>query len=309
MNQSHPNAVRTRDLDIAYHEGGPASGKVVFLLHGWPDSPQAWFGVLPFLWEAGFRTITPYLRGFGQTQFTSSHAPRSGQPVALAADLIALADALRVQQFVIAGHDWGAQTAYATAALYPDRLTSLAALAVPFEPGGKPKTPPVFEQPNKWYQWFMNTKNGPEAVAADPIAFARMQWDMWSPKGWYTQEEFDLAATAFTNPDWLAITLHSYRVRWGSAKPYLKYTSLQRRMDAARTLSVPTLQIHGQVDTCTDIRMTEGQEAYFTGPFRKSVLAEVGHFLPREAPEAVATELVAHFATVRDQPGASAVRR
>jgi len=64
-----PKTIRTETLEIAYEESGEPNGKPVILLHGFPDDPRAWDGVVSSLAEEGFRTIVPYLRGFGPTRF------------------------------------------------------------------------------------------------------------------------------------------------------------------------------------------------------------------------------------------------
>jgi pimeloyl-ACP methyl ester carboxylesterase len=108
-------------LNIALEDAGPAAGKPVLPLHGWPDAPRGWSAVAARLPENGWRTITPYLRGSQPTNFLLTETPRVGPGVALAQDAIDLANALGVQQFAVVGHDWGARAAYTLAALFPER--------------------------------------------------------------------------------------------------------------------------------------------------------------------------------------------
>jgi pimeloyl-ACP methyl ester carboxylesterase len=98
----------TPTLKIAYEEGGPSDGLPVILLHGWPDDVRTYDRVVPDLHAAGFRTVVPYLRGFGDTSFLSKETMRSGEIVAMAQDAIDLADALNLGKFAVIGHDWGA---------------------------------------------------------------------------------------------------------------------------------------------------------------------------------------------------------
>src|SRR5216683_3457534 len=125
---------RSQLLEIAYEEGGAGDGPVILLLHGWPDDIRGWRQVAPRLQAAGFRTITPYLRGFGPTRFLSHETVRDGRGVALAQDAIDLADALGIDTFAVAGHDWGARAAYTLAALFPERVTSVTGIALAFQP-------------------------------------------------------------------------------------------------------------------------------------------------------------------------------
>jgi pimeloyl-ACP methyl ester carboxylesterase len=113
--------IRTPVLRQAYEECGPPKGEPLLLVHGWPDSPRTWDKVLPLLHDAGYRTITPYLRSYGPSKFrdplVGRNPRRTGQPVAFAEDMIALADHLKLKRFHFIGHDWGARTGYALAAL------------------------------------------------------------------------------------------------------------------------------------------------------------------------------------------------
>jgi pimeloyl-ACP methyl ester carboxylesterase len=189
--------VTTEILDIAYEAGGPPNGPAVLLLHGWPDDVRGWRGLAPHLEQAGFRWVAPWLRGFGPTRFLSVNPIRDGSAVALAQDAIDLADSLGWEEFSVVGHDWGARVAYTLAALFPERLSTITALALSYSPRGEFPTP-GFEQSRRWwYQWFMTTDRGAEAVRADPKGFARIQWDTWSPPGWFDDREFEATAMSF----------------------------------------------------------------------------------------------------------------
>src|SRR5262249_20935676 len=153
--------------------GGPAEGRPVLLVHGWPDAPRGWRQVAARLHEAGWRTIAPYLRGSGGTRFLAPQTPRSGHAIALAQAVIDPADSLGLDRFPVVGHDWGARAAYTVAALFPDRVTSIAALALGYQPAGV-FTMPAFSQARAfWYQWLMYSDAGAQAVRDDPVGFAR----------------------------------------------------------------------------------------------------------------------------------------
>jgi pimeloyl-ACP methyl ester carboxylesterase len=288
--------VRTDILEIAFEQGGPATGKPVLLLHGWPDAPRGWNQVARALQDDGWRTVTPYLRGSSPTRCLSTETPRVGSGVALAQDAVDLADALGLNQFAVLGHDWGARAAYILAALFPERVTAIAALALGYQPRGVFKIPPFEQSRRFWYQWFMCTPGGAEAVRKDPVGFARIQWDTWSPAGWFDQQEFTRTAETFSNPDWAAITLNGYRSRWlpGEASDD-RYNALQQRLAEIENLSTPTLMIQGLEDYCDPPSESEGREKYFTGGYRRLTLENVGHFPHREAPEPVAAAVLDHF--------------
>src|SRR5258705_331652 len=151
------NRIRTDILKIAFEEGGPPDGIPVLLLHGWPDSPRGWNEVSRRLQAEGYRTIAPYLRGSTPTKFLSKNTPRVGAGVALAQDAMELTDALGIDNFAVLGHDWGAREAYILAALFPERVMAIAALALAYQPRGKFSVPSFDQSRRFWYQWFMCT--------------------------------------------------------------------------------------------------------------------------------------------------------
>jgi pimeloyl-ACP methyl ester carboxylesterase len=175
--------ISTDLLEIAFEQGGPDNGPPVLLLHGWPDAPRGWNSIARSLQAHGWRTIAPYLRGSGPTRFFSDSTPRVGSSIALAQDAIDLADRLGLERFAVVGHDWGARTAYTLAVLFPDRITRIAALSVAYQPRGLFHIPSFDQARRFWYQWFQCTDGGAASIAADPVGFARIQWDTWSPSG------------------------------------------------------------------------------------------------------------------------------
>ncbi|GGR24121.1 alpha/beta fold hydrolase [Deinococcus ruber] len=288
--------LQTEKLSITYEVGGPSDGPVVLLLHGWPDDPRGWRVVAAKLQQAGYRTLTPYLRGFGPTQFLSSDTVRDGRGVALARDALDLLDALGVSRCAVIGHDWGARAAYTLAALAPERLTAIVGIALAFQPQAR-FTVPAFSQARRfWYQWFMTLDAGAEAVRADPVGFAKLQWDTWSPAGWYALAEFEQTAQSFRHPDWAEITLSAYRSRWQSEPLDAEYDVWQRHLETVAVLDVPTLMIQGGADTCDEPASSLGLEASFSAGYTRIVLDAVGHFPHREAPAQVTAAILAHLA-------------
>jgi len=289
------NVIRNEILEIAFETGGPDEGSPVIMLHGWPDDVRGWRAVATRLHDYGWRTILPYLRGFGPTRFLSQDTFRDGRGVALAQDALDLADAVGLSNFAVVGHDWGARVAYILAALFPKRIDAVVGVALAFQPRGAFVLPPFSQARRFWYQWFMMLDGGPAAIAADPKGFARIQWDTWSPLGWFDETEFAATAKSFDNPDWTAITLHGYRSRWRAEPVDPRYDALQARLGEVETLSIPTLMIQGGSDYCDEPASSERLEHCFTGPYERLLLDETGHFPPREAPEAVAMAIDRHL--------------
>ena len=287
--------ITTDALSIDYADSGPRDAPIVLLLHGWPDDRSSWDAVASSLNDAGLRTIVPSLRGFGATRFLSASSPRTGNSGVHALDAIALMDGLGIDRFCVAGHDWGSNIAEALAVGWPGRVERLAMLATPPRLGGM-ATPPFEQTQRQWYHWFMATQRGAEAVRADPKGFAHLHWVNWSPPGWFDEATFARTAKAFENPDFVDVTLHSYRARWDEAEPDPASRWLEDRVKATKTLSLPTMYFQGAVDGINPPSTTEKVATKFAGPFERVVLPGVGHFPQREAPAAVAAKLVALFA-------------
>ena len=149
-------------LNVGYAEAGRADGPVVILLHGWPYDIHTYVDVAPLLASAGYRVIVPYLRGYGTTRFLSSATPRNGQPSAIAVDIVALMDALRIEKAIIGGCDWGARTANIMAALWPERckgMVSVSGYLIGSQEAGKMPLPPKAEL-EWWYQYYFATERG-----------------------------------------------------------------------------------------------------------------------------------------------------
>jgi pimeloyl-ACP methyl ester carboxylesterase len=303
--------VRTRHLQVEVSINGPQDGPPVVLLHGWPDDATTWARVSPQLNKAGFKTIALMHRGFGGTRFLSRQSRRTGNVGILALDAIDLMDALGHRTFFVAGHDWGSNIAEALALGWPQRVPAIAMLSTPSRLGGL-KTPPFDIARLYWYHWFQSTKRGAEAVAKDPKGFAHIMWETWSPAGWFKEKTFNDVAKSFTGKDWVPITLHSYRSRWGEAPLDPRSRALEDKIKNTKRLKTPTLFFHGARDGVTPHHMTQNMAEKFTGPFERIVLDGMGHFPTREAPAIVASGLVRHFSHVSAQmgdTGADEVRR
>ena len=157
-------------LNVGYAEAGPADGPPVILLHGWPYDIHTYVDVAPLLASAGYRVIVPYLRGYGTTRFLSSDTVRNGQQSALAVDVIALMDALKIEKATLAGCDWGARTANIVAALWPERckaMVSVSGYLIGSQEAGKMPLPPKAEL-EWWYQYLLRHRARPRRLREIP---------------------------------------------------------------------------------------------------------------------------------------------
>ena len=293
------NYLETDVLRVAYESGGPPDGARVLLLHGWPDDVRGLLGLVPYFENAGLQWVAPYLRGFGPTEFRDSQTVRDGSAFALAQDALDLVNHLEWSRFAVIGHDWGARIAYTLAAIVPERLSMIAALALAYSPRGAFPTPSFQQSRRWWYQWFMSTEGGASAVRRDPKGFARIQWETWSPAGWFEEPDFQLTARAFENPDWIDITLHGYRSRWRAERMDPRYDRLREQVAGTEQLRVPAVMIQGEADGCNPPSESENQDRYFPAGYHRAVLGNVGHFPAREAPQAVAETLLDHLSVRR----------
>jgi pimeloyl-ACP methyl ester carboxylesterase len=288
--------VLTRTLSIHYTDSAQADAKgTVILVHGWPDAARGWDVLREGLVTAGWRVIVPDLRGHGATRFLETTRVRDGSGVALAQDVVDLADALALGPVAVVGHDWGARAAYTLGALFPERLTCLVAMALGFQPRGEFRMPSFPQARRFWYQWLMFVDAGAEAIRRDPAGFAHEQWKTWSPPGWYDEDEFEATAAAFANPDWVEVTLHAYRSRFLTTEASdRQYDELRNRLAGAERVVVPTLMIQGADDRCDPPELSAGLDPYFDS-YHREVLDAVGHFPHREASREVTTLVLHHL--------------
>jgi pimeloyl-ACP methyl ester carboxylesterase len=281
-------------LNVAYAEAGPADGKPVILLHGWPYDIHSFVDVAPYLASRGYRVIVPYLRGYGSTRFLSDQTMRNGEPAAVAVDIIALMDALSIQKAILAGFDWGARTADIIAVLWPDRckgLVSVSGYLIGSQEAGKMPLPPDGELA-WWYQFYFATERGRAGYEKYTHDFVRLIWRQASPKWDFDDATFERSAPAFTNPDHVSITIHNYRWRQGLATGEANYEDLERRLASAPPIAVPSITMEGDANGAFHVP-PGAYAAKFTGRYEhRTVTGGIGHNLPQEAPQAFAQAVI-----------------
>jgi len=281
-------------LNVGYAEAGPADGPVVMLLHGWPYDIYSFVDVAPLLASAGYRVIVPYLRGYGTTRFLSSETFRNGQPSALALDIMALMDALKIQQAVIAGFDWGARTANIIAALWPERckaMVSVSGYLIGSVAANKMPLPPKAEL-QWWYQYYFTTERGRAGYEQYRHDFAKLIWQIASPKWDFDDATFDRSAAAFDNPDHVGIVVHNYRWRLGLAGGEAKYDDLEKRLAEAPGITVPTITMEGDANGAPHPDPSSYAKKFSGRYAHRTITGGIGHNLPQEAPQAFAEAVV-----------------
>ena len=281
-------------LNVGYAEAGPADGPAVILLHGWPYDIYSYVEVAPLLASAGYRVIVPYLRCYGSTRFRASDAFRNGQPSAIAVDVIALMDALKIETATLAGCDWGARTADIIAALWPERckaLVSVSGYLIGSQQAGRTPLLPKAEL-QWWYQYYFATERGVAGYDKYRRDFAKLIWQIASPKWTFDDATFDRSAAAFDNPDHVAIVIHNYRWRLGLAEGEPKYDDLEKRLAAAPAIAVPTITLEGDANGAPHPEPS-AYAGKFAGRYSHRLIeGGIGHNLPQEAPHAFAEAVI-----------------
>jgi len=281
-------------LNVGYAELGPASGRPVILLHGWPYDIYAFVDVAPLLASAGYRVIVPYLRGYGTTRFLSPDTFRNGQPSALGVDVIALMDALKVDKALLGGFDWGARSVNIVSALWPERCkatVSVSGYLIGNQAAGKIPLPPKAEY-EWWYQYYFATERGREGYDKYRRDFSKLIWQLASPQWKFADATFERSAAAFDNPDHVAIVVHNYRWRLALAQGEPRYDDLEKRLAEGPVITVPTITLEGDANGAP--HPDPGAYAKkFSGKYAHRLIeGGIGHNLPQEAPQAFAQAVI-----------------
>jgi pimeloyl-ACP methyl ester carboxylesterase len=281
-------------LNVGYAEAGPANGAPVLLLHGWPYDIYSFVDVAPALASAGYRVIVPYIRGYGSTRFLAGDTMRSGQPSAVAVDMIAFMDALKIDKATIGGFDWGGRTANIIAALWPERckaMVSVSGYLIGSQQSGRIPLPPKAEL-QWWYQFYFATDRGRDGYDKYRRDFSKLIWQLASPKWDFDDATFERSAAAFDNPDHVAVVIHNYRWRLGLAEGDSKYDDLDKRLAQSPAIAVPTITLEGDANGAPHAEPSSYAQK-FSGKYEhRTITGGIGHNLPQEAPQAFVQAIV-----------------
>jgi pimeloyl-ACP methyl ester carboxylesterase len=281
-------------LNVGYAEAGPSDGRPVILLHGWPYDIHSYVDVAPSLASAGYRVIVPYLRGYGTTRFLASETPRNGQQSVVAVDIIALMDALKIENAIIGAFDWGARTANIIAALWPERckaLVSVSGYLIGSQEAGKMPLPPSAEL-QWWYQYYFATERGRVGYEKYRREFSKLIWQLASPKWNFDDATFDRSAASFDNPDHVSIVIHNYRWRLALAQGEPKYDDLEKRLAEGPVIAVPTITLEGDANGAPHADPSSYAKKFSGRYAHRLITGGIGHNLPQEAPQAFAEAIV-----------------
>ena len=238
--------------------------------------------------------IVPYLRGYGTTRFLSDSTLRNGQPSALAVDAIALMDALKIEKATLAGYDWGARTADIMAALWPERcraLVSVSGYLISSQEAGKMPLPPKAEL-QWWYQFYFATERGGAGYDKYRHDFAKLIWQLASPKWNFDDATFNRSAKAFDNPDHVAVVIHNYRWRLGLVEGEAKYDDIEKKLAQSPVITVPTITMEGDANGAPHPEPAAYAKRFSGKYSHRTIKGGIGHNLPQEAPQAFAEAII-----------------
>ena len=285
-----PLHVDAGDLNVAYLETGDPAGPPVVLLHGFPYDVHAYDEVAPRLAAGGARVIVPWLRGFGPTRFLDAATPRSGQQAALACDLLALMDAMRIERATLAGYDWGGRAACIVAALWPQRVRGLVSVnGYNLQDIARAREPlsPENEQ-RLWYQYYFHGERGQAGLTQNRRALCRLLWRLWSPTWAFDDATYERTAGAFDHPDFVRVVIHSYRHRFGLVAGDPALEPIEQRLAAQPPITVPSITLDGADDGVIPVGSTVHLARRFSSGHEHRVVPGAGHNVPQEAPQAFA---------------------
>lgn len=293
--------VRRDGVELEVAEHGPPDGPVVVLLHGFPELGFSWRHQVGPLADAGHRVLVPDLRGFG-----ASDAPEPVEAYAiteLARDVLALVDHAGVDQATLVGHDWGADVAWKTAWMHPERVRAVAGLSVPFIP--RAPAPPVAIMREHlgadFYIVFFQEPGVAEAALERDVRRTLATPRVWGA-AWAAEAHDDPPTPPFMSPDELATYVEAFE-RTGFRGGLSLYRNLDRNWEqtaafAERRIEQPALFLTGERDPVRRFMPASAMAGWVTDLRAEVVVPGAGHWVNQEAPAAVDAALLGWLAEV-----------
>lgn len=256
---------------------GPKDGRVVLMLHGFPQSSHEWAAQLPALGRAGYRAVAPDQRGY------SPGARPEGVEAygidTLVADVAAMCDVLGAEQVDLVGHDWGAIVAWAVAARRPDLLRTLTVLSVPhphaFADAYESDTSKQSEM-SAYIEVFRGPSEGAHAMLGDLDGMFRAVG--------LSAEAATAHAAVHAEPSGLDCALNWYRATHPT------------KMRGYPNVTVPTLFAYSTEDPAISREAADGCAQYVEGPYQYEVIEGIDHWIPELVPERLNELLLRHLA-------------
>jgi pimeloyl-ACP methyl ester carboxylesterase len=260
-------------------DAGPADAETVVLLHGFPQQPRTFRPLAERLNAGGLRTLVPTQRGYSRTARPKGR--RAYTTATVAADVIALLDAARIERAHLVGHDWGGNQAWGVAAWHPDRVASLTVLSTP-HPAAMIKAFRTSTQAlTSWYLAFYQLPFLPESLAMLTLGKALRGTEL-------PVRYINLYLDAMADRPTLTGGLNWYRALPFSSRPVGR-------------IRVPTTYVWGNRDFALKRHAAELTADYVVGPYSFREL-DAGHWLPEAEPNRTAAAILDQVAAAPARP-------
>ncbi|WP_342660921.1 Epoxide hydrolase A [Rhodococcus ruber] len=265
------------DLTFDVHTAGPVDGTPVVLLHGFPETARSWESVAPQLAEAGLRVLAPDQRGYSPGARPDGVAAYTVD--LLVGDVVGLLDATGLDRAHLVGHDWGAAVAWQVAAHHPDRITTLTAVSVPHPAAyGWALREDADQQARAAYIKLLRQEGKAEHVLLEDDA--RRLRAMYGDR--VSSESIDGYVRVLSEPGALTATLNWYR-------------AMTREFAELAPVRVPTTYVWSTADSALGRAGAERCGEFVEAPYEFVVLDDVSHWVPEEAPDALAKAILARI--------------
>ena len=270
---------------MTFHVAEAGQGEPLLMLHGWPQHWYMWRGVIPRLAER-YRVICPDLRGFGW-----SDAPVGGyEKETLAADMLALMDAMELDRVRLVGHDWGGYVGFLLSLFNPDRIERFLALCI-VHPWPQPKAPRLDMALRMTYQYVLASPAGPWLLRTQSSLVETALRSATRDKGIWNEEDLRAFSQVLTEPARAAASSALYRtflLREAIPLSTGRYNGYR--------LETPTLLLLARHDPAVPPSLAPGYESH-ADDMEVRVVEEASHFIVDEKPDLVSTEIETFFAT------------
>jgi soluble epoxide hydrolase/lipid-phosphate phosphatase len=298
-----PRRVATNGIELAVHTSG--DGPAIVLLHGFPELAYSWRHQIAALVEAGYRVIAPDQRGYATSDAPAD--PTAYSMRALVADTVGLLDHFDVERAVVVGHDFGGMLAWHAAVYAPDRIAAVASLCTPHGPRGRTD---VVESYRRRYgdAHYMTTfqqlglaesvfeadlprtfEQMLRRVGVTLAEFRRMPAVVQAlPMGLFIGEPQLMGAPLVGEAE-LAVYVEAYRTS-GFRGPLSWYRSLATTWLESEGVDMTVRQPALFVQAADDVFLATDQgdlTGQFTTDLERHVIADCGHWIQQERPEAV----------------------
>ncbi|SDN71780.1 alpha/beta fold hydrolase [Allokutzneria albata] len=270
--------IQLGELTFDVLASGPESAEPVLLLHGFPQTAHSWHRVVALLNAAGLRTYAPNQRGYSpgaRPEEVADYAVPN-----LVRDVVGIADALGLDSFHLVGHDWGAAVAWSTAIAHPERVRTLTAVSVPHPAAfawARANDPDQVKR-SEYINLFRMPGRAEEVLLANDAESLRKVFGTALPV-----EDTEIHVRAMSEPGALTAALNWYRAAALSE-------------GAAPPARVPTTHIWSTADVALGETGARKCAEFVDAPYELRVLDGVSHWIPDEAPEAVAHAVLSRMA-------------